>query len=301
MTIRIVEHRAHNAREPLAIETYVEKDDVVVHPSVVDGGVDGWNGHRYWMAATPLTDSNDQYENPSLWVSQDGETWVVPNGVTNPLYGPPAAGFYSDVHLVLHDGTLHLFWRVADNIGTTGERILLATSTDGVTWPAEPTVVLSNDHTVRMPLSPAVVRDGNGTWRMWTVDVLPGGASNTIDLWTASTPEGPWTGPTGTALSPPSGHYFWHIDVQLVGSTYHMLINTQITAGAFGRLYVATSGDGGTWQMDTEPAMVGRKAGDWDQHLYRSCWLPRDLDDNLWWIWYGSQAPYYIGFTTLDR
>jgi len=43
----------------------VVNPDVVYFPS-------GWHGYKYWLAMTPYPNSNDDYENPSILVSNDG-------------------------------------------------------------------------------------------------------------------------------------------------------------------------------------------------------------------------------------
>lgn len=77
-----------NAQQHLRIPTY-DGSGQVVHPSVIDFlneyGVEVWSGYRYWMVLTPYPFSQDQYENPSLYASHDGFTWVVPENISNPL------------------------------------------------------------------------------------------------------------------------------------------------------------------------------------------------------------------------
>ena len=77
-----------NSKQALQIPTY-DGSGQVVHPSVIDFineyGIDAWSGYRYWMVLTPYPQSQDKFENPSLYASHDGLTWVVPHPITNPL------------------------------------------------------------------------------------------------------------------------------------------------------------------------------------------------------------------------
>lgn len=65
------------------------------HPSVLDSvAILGrpWHNYRYWMAFTPYpgnTPNRFRLENPSIVASNDGTTWVVPEGVQNPVVPPP--------------------------------------------------------------------------------------------------------------------------------------------------------------------------------------------------------------------
>lgn len=68
------------------------------HPSVVDS-VDllghPWHGYRYWMAFTPFPGNaprRERLENPSIAASDDGERWVIPEWISNPLVGTPGFG-----------------------------------------------------------------------------------------------------------------------------------------------------------------------------------------------------------------
>ena len=59
-----------------------------------------WNGYRFWMAMTPYPYNNDGLEDPSILVSNDAQTWIVPEGLTNPLTPAPKPGHNCDVELV---------------------------------------------------------------------------------------------------------------------------------------------------------------------------------------------------------
>lgn len=54
----------------------VEGYSAYVHPKVLDTGADRWNGHRYWMCNTNYPGTMDRYENPAIFVSEDGTSWA---------------------------------------------------------------------------------------------------------------------------------------------------------------------------------------------------------------------------------
>ena len=62
----------------------------LVHPDVLHVP-SGWSGYEYWMAVTPYPGSDSRFENPSIYASHDGETWVTPAGASNPITRPRAA------------------------------------------------------------------------------------------------------------------------------------------------------------------------------------------------------------------
>lgn len=291
---------AVNAGAPLAITTYVAGHDEITHPDVVDAGVDGWNGYRYWLAATPYDGTDTSIENPSIWCSTDGDAWVVPTGATNPVIATPASGYNSDTDLVLDGDTLHLFWRTYGNGGAGAEeQIKHASSTDGVNWGAA-TAVVENDETVRRPLSPAVVKCSDGTWRMWAIDILPDALRHKTLMWTASAAEGPWTGPTECDMVSPTGSkQLWHLDVAERDGRYWALVNvTDRDTSGGGQLYVASSDDAVTWEMFERPTLVG--TGGWDQSIYRACWASTAVAGE-WDCWYGAfGADWLIGRTSIS-
>ena len=95
-----------NAAAPLTIPTY-DGSGQAVEPSVLHFA-DGWQGHPYWMAVSPYPFGHAALENPSILVSEDGLTWSVPEGLTNPLV-LPTQGTLSDATLV-HDDTSDQLW-----------------------------------------------------------------------------------------------------------------------------------------------------------------------------------------------
>lgn len=245
---------------------------VLVHPSVlyIPGGV---GGYKWWAAITPYYGTDNQVENPCILVSTDGSTWEEAPGVTNPLIGPPASGYNSDVELVQHpDGRLLLFYREFAP-PTPYERIRLFQSVDGVTWTGPTTVLTSNEATRRL-MSPAVWFDANaGEWVMIAVDIIP--STKPITRFTASAPEGPWT-LTGTVATPTlySGHKPWHLEARMVSGQVIMLLQSATSDGGAGLLYWATSEDSGaTFTFATQPSSWGQN--------YRSSFVPTETERGL--------------------
>lgn len=118
----------------LTIPTY-EGSGQLVHPSVVhipQGFGPTGEKYIYWMAFTPYPNSDGTKENPSIVASNDGITWVVPTGLTNPIADYPGVpGYYADPSLV-YDGTqLICYW---SHSGIETPTTLRKTSSDGVTW-----------------------------------------------------------------------------------------------------------------------------------------------------------------------
>jgi hypothetical protein len=276
--------RMTRAAAPLTVPAYT--GDEAVHPSVYYDAA-GWNGYRYWMAMTPYEGSDNTLENPSIVVSQDGDTWIVPPGLTNPIepWNGVTGVYNSDPDLVMVGNTLYMFWRTV--FGATNETIYYRTSTDGITWTPK-VAALNSDSTQRRLVSPAVLYDEvTGVWTMFVVDTFP--APNTLLRFTGPGPAGPWTQATCTASIP--GRDLWHLDVVRWSGELHMLVSdaTLGSNGSSGQLYFGVSLDDGlTWAFSTSP-ILPVLAGAWDNFLYRSAMVPAIINGAMGYdVWYGS-------------
>ena len=231
---------------PLNIPTYDDNPDVT-HPDVIDFGT-AWNGWRYWMVATPYPDLTR--ENPSILVSQDGISWSVPAGLTNPVFPQSTATglgytFNSDGDIV-YDSTIDslvMFWKVQ----ATGVGIARSVSTDGVTWKT-PAVVLTA--AVENLTSPSVVIESNGNYTMWTS--VTTGNPYTITKRTSTDRGLTWGSPTtitAPTVTPTRTMEPWHLDVVRLDDRYYMLVDTYNRGdGQQGvLLYLWESADGSTW------------------------------------------------------
>lgn len=115
------------------------------HPSVVYV-VEGWNGHKYWMAQTPyppfiVDPYRDYFELPCIHYSDDGVHWApIPSNPIEVLTKEEIEdhNYYSDPHLVLRDGKLELYYRftyLKDRQLIDNKTVLLRKiSSDGFHW-----------------------------------------------------------------------------------------------------------------------------------------------------------------------
>lgn len=284
---------------PLTTPTY-DGSGQAVHPSVIDftdHGLSTWNGHRYWMAMTPYPSSNSAYENPSILVSSDGETWSVPVGLTNPIDPSPASGHNSDPCLVYDSGsdTLYCFYRETN--GT--DYIRAKSSTDGVTWSSEAAVLSSTANTL---LACSVLHDGS-TWHMWTVDSTA--SPNNIDYRTSSSPTTGWSSATTCTATPPSGYDFWHLNVvkDQRDGTYHAFMNvcTSGTAGTASRLCLMRSSNATTWSTSGVIMDLPVNGAQWDaSQVYSTTGRLKDVDTYQCWYSGANGSTWRIGRAELS-
>ena len=273
---------------PVLITTYVGAPNSIVHPSVLffDGG---WNGWRYWMAYTPFNGGDIAVENPSIAVSNDGDTWTTPAGLTNPIVARPGTGYNADPNLFMSpDGTMNMVWKAVTNTKETR----LTTTRDGVTW--TPSVLLFTNSFE--DVSPAVLYD-NGQYRMWTVKHAD--TPNTMYVRTAPSPAGPWSAPVACTAALPAGAELWHMDVKRMGQQYHCLMQSAPAAPPYGdQLWFGKSNDGLTWTFASKPVM---RAGIHPHHtFYKPAILPKVTPKGLTYdLWYSTVSGYKLHKTRL--
>ncbi len=268
-----------------------------IHPSViyVDGG---WNSYTYWMAITPYFDATIGFENPSILASNDaGESgWEVPAGLSNPINSSAANTFYSDPDIVYHSGEdmMYVYW---DEANSTGKRMWMVNSSDGVDWGAQ-TQVLSNGSVTTAFVSPAVVYNGSGNeiFEMWTILATPDGCSNTNNFveYRNSTDGITWNGPFSTTITFPDTMNPWHIDVDWIDSEneYWMVYNAFVdgdTCSGSRYLMFANSSDGLTWTASEHPFYKeSDNSSRWDSNVvYRPTFVYNSSDETLD-VWYSG-------------
>jgi hypothetical protein len=277
---------AANAESPLTTPTY-DGSGQGVHPDVLHIPV-GWNSKAYWMAFTPFPSGDNQYENPSILASADGQTWVVPDGLTNPIDPDPTPGFNADTDLILIGSTMWCIYR--HHIDNDDVRIVARSSTDGVTWSDE---VLLFTTDVYNDISPAVIWDGSQFVMFAVKDSQITNVVNTITKRTCATINGTWSAAIECDVHI-IGHEVWHVNVILDGTRLWALL---VTADNY--LYLGYSDDDGlTWRTGTTE-FIARRAGQWDASLYRSAFLRTAIGFDVWYSGI-SGSTYRIGFTQAE-
>lgn len=279
-----------NGANPVAITTYVGAPNAIVHPSLLFFE-DGWHGWRYWMAYTPFNNADNALENPSIAVSNDGDTWTVPAGLTNPVIPYPGSGYYNaDPNLFMSpDGRMCMVWKAS--MGAAKET-RLTTSRDGVTWSSS--VLLFSDSFENV--SPTVLYD-NGVYRMWTVQHHTD--PNVMFLRTATAPEGPWSAPVACTITGAPGVQPWHMDIKRVGQQYHCVMQMEWTGTWPNSLLFGKSNDGLAWEFANfpliPPGITPQSA------FYKPAILPKITPQGLAYdMWYSEMGGYTLHKTSIS-
>lgn len=270
-------------------------------------------GYTYWMAFTPYP--SDVNENPSIVASNDGLTWIVPAGLTNPL--DPIAGdpamvnnslYNSDTELVHVDGTLYLIWRRYHSGTAT---FYLRRSTNGVDWTPRETL-WDGTPTNEGAVSPFVIyepADGDtpALWRLYY------GNGTNIQMRTAPDITGPWSARQDCVIGGlESWRGWWHFDAVKHDDLYVGFFSAteKGSTNLRGTLYLAASRDGLHWEV-AQAAVQGLNPAPgflrtWDSNIiYRCTGLVEGSTIRIWYsampgIGY-AEMPLASLQTALDR
>lgn len=266
----------------LNIPTY-DANPNCTHPSVVYFS-SGWNGYKYWMGFTPYP--AEARENPSIVQSNDGVTWTVPSGLTNPITPSPGGGsaapYLSDIDLVYNpdDNKLYAFYRWSD--ATSEDRFYYKTSSDGSTWSSELLVASGLSF---FSAAPSFVHK-DGYWWLWYT-TNNGTASNAtpypMRFRKAKTISGLATAPevTCTIINDDGTRHNWHDEIrwdatlnQFVGFFCYTSLAYPTAPNNDGVVYWGTSNDGVTWYLS--PPYPNMMAGESNVASYRSTFVRSD-------------------------
>lgn len=260
-----------------------------------------WNGHCFWHAATAYFNAEDVRENPHVYYSDDGHTWNVPPGVTNPIDPWPGAAtsdvtnYNSDTDLTYNPETDELIvtWREVKG----NEQIIWGSkSSTGSNWSAPFHLVTALKDPDYSSVSQSLTRVSANEWRLYFAS---GNAPGKERFISAPTPEGPWDNSdstpviyTGAATSPYHGDVIYHEGV------YYSLFCTG------GYEYPGISYDGINFTVKAPILAAVGGTPETNQNMYRSGIQPHHNGTHMH-VWYTSHAVggrhCYYTVVRLDR
>jgi hypothetical protein len=255
----------------------------VVEPTVLYDAAAPFLGYEYVLCIAPYYQSNAIYENPCLWVSHDGMTWVpVVNGVPTPGYSGVATpifpnavqgdGNLSDPTLYrAPEGTYYVLWNQWLTPVTSG-----GTGAPGTSWATKitkapslagpwttPVTITATNYAVDRPSTPAIFHDGT-QWHLYAVDTHSTSVTAIIHYTTASVDAtaNTWVKQSNPAIAMPgaySGQVWWHLNAYRIGTTVVLLIqDSKAGTSGGGNLWLVSSRDSGaTWTVPTTPFYAG--------------------------------------------
>ena len=227
----------------IPLSTYYSADDSLVHPSIIEFYA-GFRGYRYLLAITSYITAT--LENPTIFGSNDLQTFEMLEGFVQPLALPVSNGSYtggylSDVNLSYDpiNGLIVCTYRnnATDPVLGAVTALFAKTTRDGYEW-SDP-ITLSDFEPYSAgdkKLSPSLIY--NPTRKKW---MLWAGSGSGMRLRTSDKLDGAWT-IEHTKLY--DGRGIWHHEVRYVGGLFVMLTSNSEGGNNFEFL---TSLDGDNW------------------------------------------------------
>ena len=331
---------SNHSSTPIYFPTFVSNDSSAIHPYVIDfyaeHNLSIWNSYPYWMTFTPLPSVNpDANENPSIVASNDGITFVVPSGLTNPIKNTPPVSYNSDPCLFYENDTLWCCYRTWK--GANQACIECKGSADGITWNDSVTLIQLTDlASLEKVVSPSIIKDG-GYYYMYavireTAGVYPVATEKipfmrrlrstnlhtpfvvydtvTIDATNTKLGEAGNISPGGV-YSSGACWYPWHIEVKKLTNKYIMPVYVRSNSVSYQRMYLAESLDGKNFNLAKYSLMSSYNTamtGFWDEGFYKFSITPYlnndSLNFNLWysgWAGHSDTYPVYVGKSTIQQ
>ena len=275
--------------------------DIVIFPSA-------WHGSKSWVSMTPYPFGNSGFENPSLFVSEEGTLLSVPGGVVNPLVPMPGAPNYNSDPDLVYDARfdrLVMSYRIA---GSSDNSIMVMSSTDGQKWSA-PHLAFREYGNGAVSQSMVAAHEGHAAMA-WYVDAGNYGCSapsTRVVMRRARNSDLPldsvdWLPAQETDLAQP-GYVIWHMKVEYVRARGEYLA-LYVAYPADGRpcqdddLFIARSTDGVHW-VSYPRAMLRHERRTWTAGaLYRSSFVYEPQSDALrvWLSGADAKQVWHVGY-----
>jgi len=276
------------------IITY-EGSGQIVHPDVVFTPP-GVFAHPWHLVLTPYPVAmGAEFENPSVFESDDGTRWGIEPGVVNPLAlpRPQSLGELNSDPALLYVAAVHELWLYYRSYRSDTDFVWLMRSSDAINW--SPPELLFQTLTGGA-ISPSVVQSPDGHFLMWTVNGHCGAGDTRIEL-RRSADGLQWDPPEPVTLG---GFSPWHVFVRWVSSlnSWVMLTNVKPAKNTCltKDLWVAFSDDGVHWTHGDHPWLSAGQddGGMFSSVVYRSAFA--EIGDSLR-FWYSGATTTVVSYT----
>ena len=272
--VRVSDYTTGMLTIPVSVGTQMAEPSIVYEPQ-------GWNGYPFWMVVAPFDGTDASTENPEIFTSLNGKTWVKPAGLINPVAPAPVnapTNYNSDPYMTFSPDRSQLIVIYRQIFGANSNTLLIS-STNGITWTAPVTIISTVRAAEDLIQSSVVYNSVTGLWTLYACD--PVKPNNQLVYATASSLTGTWSARSNCIYSlPPGETSLWHCDIQALSSGVLVGI-AQTGSNAGGKLYPMRSTDGVTFTYG--PLIMNRST----TGCYKSGFVP--IDDK-WYTYFGFIA-----------
>ena len=275
----------------------VNHPDIYYNPS-------GWSGYKYWLVATPYNNSNASLENPSIWASNDGNNWFVPNGLSNPIAPPPQGASGSihnndpDIFLNTSSGNLTVIY---GSVNGTYNWLNITESHNGVNWTSPRTILNS---TVQSSISNRVSYSYitfNSIQYVLYIDIIPNSGKGTFNYSVFD----------GTSIfndtiitdNISSSLYRWHMNAITDNNKIKVMVSIGTGATCSGcRIRYAETSNISSLDFISYQILDAGSAGAWDvTYPYRVTMLNQSGNWKIWYSGRGIGNNWSIGYTSFNN
>jgi len=236
----------------LYIPTY-EGTAQAVHPDIVPPGS---SNLLYALAFTPYPFSYDQYENPSILISQNGLRFQEEQKGLNPLSPPPPIDHNDDPDLFYENGSWYLIY--LETVRPSHQRLVLLQSTDRIRWESSTLATYHLEGGDPLIVSPSLIRHGDTIYLFYVnrsvspyrIEYLE---SRDIHQWNIRHIQIPHL--EGIVFTP------WHLDIFKGEQFFYMLLTSVTPLPRRGRVYdlhIACSTDLKKWTCSRRPVFPSK-------------------------------------------
>lgn len=287
-----VQYSDSEATSYLPISTYLDAQNQITHPSVIDFD-STWNGYRYWLAYTPYPFGFGGEENPSLSASNDLKNWHTPEGLYNPIANNEEVNCdeLKDSHLVYRSDLNQLeMWymgRLNSTIKSGGDLLMFRKlSNNGASW-SDYEVMRTMNGTV----SPSIIFDNN-KYKLWSIVPSKNGKELDGQLLYAESEDGfNWSEYRNCELGGNNNLSIWHGSVSISDDGYHFVWIEN--SGVNNAIKYAFSEDGIRFST---PQTIVQKAAGWRAY-YRPHILKNENGYNLFYGVITHENEWYIALS----
>ena len=220
----------HSNSTRLTVATPYRTDDGVVHPHILEF-YNGFRGYRYIICITPYYLTNEAYENPCIYGSNDLINLTLLDGFTQPLDMRPQPAYgtgHNSDNVLAYDpktGELICIWRQtlrnSDGAGTRTDALWMRKTKDGYNWSDKQRIFLSTKNAQAGGAgSPAIVYDvASGYWYMYLTTLST--TTDAMRLFRAKKlDEDAWEYVATLTLP----FKPWHQDIKIIGNKVCMIV-----------------------------------------------------------------------------
>ncbi|MDQ9009044.1 hypothetical protein RFI36_04630 [Acinetobacter gerneri] len=287
--------------ERIKINTPYFADDHIVHPFLCNFYRE-FRGFKHLLILTPYQNTQDIFENPCVYGSNDLLNFELLSDMPQPIYERyPGSYNYNSDSFGIYDHTTGEFcvcWRNGST--ANGFDLWMSKTIDGITWTERERLTPLSDELL---LSPNILFNPLlNKWVMYSIsnDVIHESfAGNKFNYRLAENLHGPWSEPIFIDTPFTS----WHQETRYCGNQFITIINDQKITG---QLYLGISNDGLTWEFNNIGLIEGAHLNSYKASIVPSViessvqfdifWTSSNVanGDDLWQLFHAKTQPIQI-------